>query len=89
MIANRPDKDDTDSDDEGSQREAKRRQQVPALIGLSAFLPPGAVDGADFIEVEVSWADYVLINDSLFAQQLDRRWMSLVQGGSSCALDAL
>ena len=67
-----PDKDDTDSEDDGlaaggeskaedagsTEPEAKRRQYFPASMGLSVFLPPGPVDGSDHIEVVVSWADY-------------------------------
>ncbi len=67
-----PDKDDTDSEDEGlaaggeskaedagnAEPEAKRKQYFPASMGLSVFLPPGTTDGTDHIEVVVSWADY-------------------------------
>lgn len=46
--------------DAGSEEpEAKRRQQFPASMGLSAFLPPGPTDGTEHVEVVVSWADYV------------------------------
>lgn len=71
--ARAPDADDEDSqdgleaggeskaDDAGStEPEAKRRQQFPASMGLSAFLPPGPTDGSDHIEVDVSWADYAM-----------------------------
>lgn len=69
--ARAPDEDDEDSqdgleagpeskaEDAGSpEPDAKRRQQFPASLGLSVFLPPGPVDGSDCVEVTVSWADY-------------------------------
>src|SRR5512145_518692 len=73
QAARAPEADDEDSqdgleaggeskaEDAGStEPEAKRRQQFPASLGLSAFLPPGPTDGSDHLEVEVSWADYVV-----------------------------
>lgn len=67
-----PEVDDADSQEggeEGTESKAedagkhepdsKRRQHFPASMGLSAFLPPGTVDGTDHLEVVVSWADYV------------------------------
>ncbi|HET8933818.1 MAG TPA: DISARM system helicase DrmA [Polyangiales bacterium] len=67
-----PDADDTDAEGElaaGSETQAedagvdepepKRRQHFPASMGLSVFLPPGAIDGSDHVDVQVRWADYV------------------------------
>jgi hypothetical protein len=71
-VTRAPDPDDEDShegfeaggeskaEDAGEKEpEAKRRQQFPASMGLSAFLPPSSTDDSDHVEVEVSWADYV------------------------------
>jgi hypothetical protein len=50
-------------------------------MGLSAFLPPGPIDGTDFIEVDVSWADYV--PEDIFEDRSDkpkRGWKRVPRG---------
>lgn len=90
-----PDLDDADSqggelasggeskaEDAGSDEpEAKRAQQFPASMGLSAFLPPGPTDGSDHIEAVVSWADYVI--EEIAEDHSDRRrrgWRRVPRG---------
>lgn len=89
-----PDVDDEDSQEggeEGTESKAedagthepdtKRRQHFPASMGLSAFLPPGPVDGCDHIEVEVSWADYVPEDISEdHTDQTKKGWKRLPRG---------
>jgi len=70
------------SEDAGSvEPEPKRKQQFPASLGLSVFLPPGPVDGTDHIQVEVSWADYVVEEISEDRSELTRRgWRRVPRG---------
>lgn len=81
-----PDAEDVDSRDEGmaggsetkaedagtTDPEPARRQCFPASMGLSAFLPPGPIDGSESVEVEVSWADYV--PEEIHEDRTERRW---------------
>lgn len=92
--ARAPDPDDQDSEegleagteskaeDAGdAEPEAKRRQHFPASMGLSAFLPPGSIDGSDHIEVVVSWADYIVeeISEDR-ADRTKRGWKRVPRG---------
>jgi hypothetical protein len=50
---------DSQAEDAGStEPDAKRRQHFPASMGLSVFLPARQGAEADYVEVEVRWADY-------------------------------
>lgn len=73
---------DSKAEDAGSHEpDSKRRQHFPASMGLSAFLPPGPVDGSDHIEVEVSWADYVPEDISEdHSDQTKKGWKRLPRG---------
>lgn len=74
--------DESKAEDAGnSEPDTKRRQHFPASMGLSAFLPPGSVDGSDHLEVTVSWADYVLeeISEDR-AEKTKRGWKRVPRG---------
>lgn len=73
------DGDDTDDEDStGAEPEPKQKNRLPASMGLSVLLPPGAA--TDLVTATVTWADYALEETAGQGRAKLKRWRRVARG---------